>query len=80
MVTSLLYPTPGSPTGRCSPKAGCWPRVAPMLGDGLLSGSRDPAGTWRLPRGQYSVRMQMFGGSVQAPMKRVRCSFWTSRI
>lgn len=31
--------------------------------------------TCRLPLGQYSVMMHMFGGSMQAPMKRVRCSF-----
>lgn len=37
-------------------------------------------GTCRLPRGQYSVMMQVFGGSMQAPMNRVRCSFWTSLI
>lgn len=37
-------------------------------------------GTCRLPREQYSVRMQVFGGSIQAPTNLVRCSFWTSRI
>lgn len=36
--------------------------------------------TCRLPRGQYSVRIQMFGGSVQAPTNLVRCSFCISRI
>lgn len=36
--------------------------------------------TCRLPRGQYSVRIQMLGGSVQAPTNLVRCSFCTSRI
>lgn len=28
--------------------------------------------TCRLPRGQYSVTMQMLGGSMQAPMNLVR--------
>ena len=36
--------------------------------------------TCRLPRGQYSVRIQMLGGSVQAPTNLVKCSFCTSRI
>lgn len=36
--------------------------------------------TCRLPRGQYSVTMQMLGGSMQAPMNLVRWLNWTSRI
>lgn len=36
--------------------------------------------TCRLPRGQYSVTMQMLGGSMHAPMKRVRWLNWMSLI
>ena len=67
----------GPPQGSGTPPRARGP--PPGLGD-PPQGLGDPPGTCRLPRGQYSVRMQMFGGSVQAPTKRVRCSFWTSRI
>lgn len=80
---AALPPIPGSTTGRWAhvPNMGRWavPWVPPGA-QGPPPGLGDPPGTCRLPRGQYSVRMQMFGGSVQAPTKRVRCSFWTSRI
>lgn len=36
--------------------------------------------TLRLPRVQYSVRMQIFGGSVQAPMNAQILSCRKSRI
>lgn len=36
--------------------------------------------TLRLPRVQYSVRMQIFGGSVQAPMNAQMLSWRKSRI
>lgn len=41
--------------------------------------SPSPA-TCKLPRGQYSVMMQMLGGSMHAPMKRVKWLNWMSRI
>lgn len=42
---------------------------------GRQTGRRRDRCTCRLPRGQYSVRMQVFGGSMHAPTNLVRCSF-----
>ena len=36
--------------------------------------------SWREPLGQYSVRKQGDSGSIQAPMKRTRWSWWRSFI
>lgn len=41
---------------------------------------REQVFTCRLPRGQYSVTMQTFGGSIQAPINLVRWLNWTSLI
>lgn len=58
---------------------GLWARQGQSLGETRFPDTACPL-TCRLPRGQYSVRIQMLGGSVQAPTNRVRCSFCTSRI
>lgn len=36
--------------------------------------------TFKLPLAQYSVTMQIFGGSVQAPMNEFKLSWRRSRI
>lgn len=39
-----------------------------------------PSHTFKLPRVQYSVKIQIFGGSVQAPMNAQMLSWRRSRI
>lgn len=48
----------------------------------LLSSVRSSSSrmSWSDPRGQYSVRMQLLGGSTQAPINRTRWSWWRSFI
>lgn len=56
----------------CNPVLVCCCSSIPLLGRWSL--------TCRLPLGQYSVTMQMLGGSMQAPINLVRWLNWTSLI